>query len=226
MQISNIKLGIGIPLSFPMVPSAFFDSFIAMEKPNFVYLRSSIGAIEAMRNNIIEDALVSECTHVIMMDTDQIYDKKTIPVMLSHKLPVVGCLVYRRYPPFDPLMLSGSVGRYKTIKEWLPDSLVDVDATGCGCLMFEMSVFKKMPRPWFKFRKSSEGEVGEDIGFCSDLKRAGYNIYVDTSIPAGHLSRMVVNEQTWRLYKTLKEAEFKHKSEHGEIVTEEKNNGI
>ena len=223
MEITNLKLGIGLPLSFPQVPSAFFESFIVCEKPDFIYLRTSAGPIDQMRNNLVEQALDARCTHLIMMDTDQIYHPKTIPVMLSHRLPVVGCLVYRRYPPFDPLMLKGSVGRYQTISEWEPGALVEVDATGCGCLMFEMDVFKNMVPPWFRFRRSSEGSVGEDIGFCSDLKRAGYRIFVDTSITAGHLSQMVVNEGTWKLYRKLKKAESMHKIEHGIVTT--KNGG-
>ena len=217
MKISNIKLGIGIPLNFPMVPGAFFDSFICMEKPPFVYLRSSAGPIEEMRNNIVRDALQSGCSHVIMMDTDQVYHPETITRLLAHRLPVVGCLVYRRYVPFDPLMLKGSISQYQTISEWEPDSLVEVDATGTGCIMYETSVFRRMPEPWFHFRKTSDGApVGEDIGFCSDLRAAGYKIFVDTSIVAGHLSSMQITEGTWKLYRHVKEVEARtHEIEHG-----------
>ena len=129
MRIGNLKLGIGVPLSFPMVPSSFFDSFITMEKPDFVYLRTSAGPVDEMRNSIVRQAIVSECSHLIMMDTDQVYDHKTIPRLLSHRLPVVGCLVYRRYPPFDPIMLKGTLSSYERVLEWEPGALVEVDAT-------------------------------------------------------------------------------------------------
>lgn len=222
MKITNFKLGIGIPLSFPSIPSAFFDSFITLDTGPFVYLRSSAGPIDEMRNNIVKQALESQCSHLIMMDTDQVYDPTTIKRLLSHKLPVVGCLVYRRYPPFDPLMLRGDVSHYQTVAEWEPGELVEVDATGTGCLMFETSIFRKMPMPWFRFRTSEDGSVvGEDIGLCSDLRAAGYKIYVDTSIPCGHLSQMVINEGTWKLYNHVKEAELKkvHDVEHGVLKT-------
>lgn len=216
MKITNFRLGIGLPLSHHMIPSAFFDSFITMEKPPFVYLRTSNGPIDEMRNSLVLEAMSSDCTHLLMMDTDQMYDTKTIPRLLSHKLPVVGCLVYRRYPPFDPLMLKGEVGRYEVIEEWEPDSLVEVDATGTGCLLFDMQIFQEMPSPWFIFRRANDGKaVGEDIGFCSDLKAAGYRIFVDTSVPAGHLSQMQITEGTWRLYRKLKDANRMHEVEHG-----------
>jgi len=210
MTISNFKLGIGIPTNFPMVSSEFFDSFITMEKPQFFYLRATRGNIEGMRNQLVTEALRSGLSHIIMMDSDQVYDIKTITQLLSHRLPIVGCLVYRRYPPFDPLMLKGTISKYQSILEWEPDSLVEVDATGTGCLLFDMEVFRSMPYPWFRFRQGPYGSViGEDFGFCSDLREKGYRIFVDTSIPAGHLTHMVVNEGTWKLYSRMKEAELK-----------------
>jgi hypothetical protein len=140
------------------------------------------------------------------MDTDQIYPVNTIPRLLSHRLPIVGCMVHRRYPPFDPIMLKGKPGEYYGADDWKPGDLVEVDATGAGCLMFDMKVFRAMPRPWFKFRRleeTSEG-IGEDIGFCCDLKAAGYKIYVDTALECGHLTTLCVNRQTHQLYKSMK----------------------
>lgn len=222
MRISNIKLAIGIPLSFHLVPSVFFDSFITMEKPDFIYIRTDHGSIEDMRNAIVDQALKGNCTHLVMMDTDQCYHPKTITRLLSHKLPVVGALVYRRYPPFDPLMVRGDIGTYLTVKEWEPNSLVEVDATGTGCLMFDMNVFRKMPAPWFRLRyhvgEGNVGAVGEDFGFCADLRKAGYKVYVDTSVPVGHLSQLQITEEMWRLYSKLDEVTKKEQKE--------KNNGF
>ena len=186
MKVSNARLGIALPLSHHMIPSAFFDSFIALQKPPYIYLRTSNGPIEEMRNSLVRDAMQSNCTHIIMMDVDQVYPVDTVTKLLAHKLPVVGCQIHRRYPPFDPLMLKGELGKYQTIKEWEPDSLVEVDATGTGCLLFDMDVFRKMPAPWFRSRKHNGKPVGEDIGFCSDLRAAGYRIFVDTSIKVPH----------------------------------------
>jgi len=202
VRISNLKLGIGIPNNFPMVPSAFFDSFICMEKPDYVFLRSSFGPIEEMRNNIVRDALLQGCTHLILMDTDQVYPVDTITRLLSHRLPVVGCLLFRRYPPFDPLMLRGEITKYSTVTEWTEGELVEVDATGTGCVLYDTEVFTRIPDPWFRFRKTVEGgEIGEDIGFCHDIRKAGFKIYVDTGIKVGHLTKMTVDQSTWELYR-------------------------
>ena len=109
--------------------------------------------------------------------------------------------------------LAGAIARvnpddrtYTFMEVWPEDTAVEVDATGAGCLMFDMGVFRKLPRPWFRNDKAPDGAppIGEDIGFCQDLKAAGYKIFVDTSVPAGHLTTMVVNTATNRLYRAIK----------------------
>lgn len=205
---TTFRLGIGIPLSFPWVPSSFFHSFVMMDRPEFIFLHAENGPISGLRNNLVQKALAEGCTHLIMMDVDQVYHPKTITRLLSHRLPVVGALVHRRYPPFDSLMLKmveidEHFNGYESINEWEDGSLVEVDATGGGCVMFDMEVFKKLPYPWFRDDKQPNPDlppIGEDISLCQDLKAAGYKIFVDTSVPAGHLTTMVVTSATARLF--------------------------
>ena len=218
MRVSNFHLVIGIPLSFPMVPSSFFHSFIHMDRPTFTYIHTDNGPIEELRNNIVRESLDIGATSLIMMDTDQVYHPKTIPTLLKHKLPIVGALVHRRYPPFDSLMLkkkeTANTIEYESIDDYEPDSLVEVDATGSGCLMFDMEVFRNMPAPWFKTVRNPDGTtLGEDVGFCKDLKAAGYRIFVDTSVPAGHLTTLCVNRQTNILYRSMKQKEHQLRME-------------
>ena len=211
MNVSNLRLAIGIPLTFPWVPSSFFHSFIQMEKPDFTYIyEDSTGPIHALRNSIVEKALQAGATKLLMCDIDQVYHPKTVTKLLAHRLPIVGALVHRRYMPFDSLMMkivpiNEMTDGLKSIDEWEEDELVEVDATGTGCIMYDMDVFRKMPKPWYK----SVRGTGEDFGFCQDLKKAGYKIFVDTSVPAGHLATMVINTATSRLYRSMKTAQQK-----------------
>jgi len=210
INITNRNLAIMIPLSFPWVPSSFFNSFVQMEMPDYTYITADNGHIEDLRNNLIESALNLKCTRGIMMDVDQVYHPKTITTLLAHKLPVVGALVHRRYPPFDSLMMKRidideHTSGYASIDDWEEGELVEVDATGAGCLMFDLSIFRKLPYPWFKSGKNPDGTpIGEDFGFCRDLKAAGYKIFVDTSVPAGHLTTLVINTATNKLYRAMK----------------------
>ena len=229
MLINNFKLAIGVPLTFPWVPSSFFHSFIQMEKPDYIYLyEDSTGPIHELRNNMVEKALMSGATKLLMCDIDQVYHPKTVTQLLSHNLPVVGALVHRRYPPFDSLMMKivdidENTSSYASIDEWEEDELVEVDATGCGCIMYDMSVFRKLPRPWYKASYGPDGTpIGEDFGFCCDLKKAGYKIYVDTSVPAGHLANMIITTATNRLYRAMKTPKQKEAADIALGVEEKK----
>ena len=76
--------------------------------------------------------------------------------------------------------------------------------------MYDMDVFRQMPDPWFKFLKNPQTglSIGEDIGFCQQLKAAGYKIFVDTSVPSDHLTTMAINHSTNKLYEKMKRMEF------------------
>lgn len=183
-----------------------------MERPEFTPIFATNGPIDGLRTSIVIDAIAMNASHLLMPDLDQTYPVNTITKLLSHNLPVVGAMVHRRYPPFDPLLLKGNINTYENIEEWEEGELVEVDATGSGCLLYDMKVFRELPPPWFKFRPNPDtertGVVGEDIGFCSDLRKAGYKIYIDTSIKCGHLSTMVITEETHWLYKALKKKQL------------------
>lgn len=205
MKISNISLAIGIPCTFPFIPSSFFYSFVLMEKPSFTFIHADNGPIDTLRNDIVEKALAENCSHLLMCDVDQVYPVDTITKLLAHKLPVVGAKVNRRYPPFDPIMMRITDEGYKPVDDYKDGDLVPVDATGTGCILYDMSVFKKLPYPWFRFQKNPATgmTIGEDIGLCQDLKAAGYKIFVDTSVKVGHLSTMIVTDATHKLYNAM-----------------------
>jgi hypothetical protein len=209
MKISNLNLGIGIPCSFPTIPISFFNSFIKMERPDFTYINADNGPIDTLRNDIVNTALRLGLTKLLMCDVDMIYHPKTITRLLSRNLPIVGALCFRRYPPFDSIVLRGDSKGYLSVDEWEEGELLECDATGAGCIMYDMDVFRKMPAPWFKFRTDPEtgAGIGEDIGFCQDLKAAGYRIFVDTSIPADHLTTLAVNRKTNLLWRSMKTKE-------------------
>jgi len=209
----GFKLGIGFPVIDSKVFLSFMTSFLSLNSPGYTLLLPAFPVgefprdIAAVRNNIVEQALYEGCTHLLMMDTDQIYrDEKTIEKLLSHKARVVSAPVHRRYPPFDNILLRGEVGKFYSIPEdeAYSGDLVRVDATGTGCIMYDCSVFNDIRGPWFEFGTGSSGQhVGEDINFCMKLAEKGIPIYVDTSIQIGHMSIFEVNEKTRSLFKKL-----------------------
>jgi GT2 family glycosyltransferase len=210
----GFKLGIGFPLIDKQVPVDFMISFLTLEKPDYTLLipKFAVGDfardIAAVRNNIVEQALDSGCSHLLMLDTDQVYRSvDMIPKMIGHGLPVVGAPVHRRYPPFDRILYRGEIGKYQYVpdEEVYSGNLLEIDATGTGCILFMMHIFNNMAYPWFRVGVDEETgkTIGEDIGFCYKIRQQGISIHCDTSIEIGHMTNFEVTRNTYELFKKL-----------------------
>ena len=143
--------------------------------------------------------------YLLMLDTDQVYPPETLMKLMSNDVDVCGVRVHRRWMPFDPIFLRGDIGKYESVpdKEMYSGDLIDVDATGSGCLLFNMEVFEKVPFPWFKLDIQDGNPVGEDIYFCSKARKNNVRICVDTAIEVGHLTTIEVNRFLHQICKHI-----------------------
>jgi len=222
----GVKLAIAVPLTDQWVYTQFFFSFIKVITEYMSGLASrgkslSIDVlmpdfpcqIDAARNNLVQQALLTGCTHILMMDTDQIYTTDNmIDKLLKHDKPVVGARVHRRYPPFDPLLLRGEVGElYQIPNEEIRDddgnfnNELSVEYTGTGCILYDMKIFNDMyPEKAFELKTGDKGQpVGEDIGFCDKLKKLEIPIVVDCSIDIKHLTLLATDWGTYKLFSKI-----------------------
>lgn len=205
----KIKLGIGLPLVEYQVPVLFFKSFLLLDCPEFELLTPRFtthpGDMARARNDLAAAALEAGCTHLLMMDTDQVYhDQDMITRLLGHDLPVVGAKVHRRWPPFEPILNRG--GHHVPDAEIEAGGLVPCDTTGAGCLLINTDIFREMPAPWFETIYQANGQVdtGEDISFCKKLGAMGVKLFVDCDVNIGHLTTMQVEGNFYNLWKKLK----------------------
>lgn len=206
MEITNRKLAIGEPNSYGQVFDDYHAAFSRMDKGNYQYFRAgSAPSVEDLRNGLVELALKTDCTHLLQLDTDMTPHPKTIPVMMDRDVDIIAALCFKRYPPFSPVMMRGE----NIVTEWEESELLEVDRAGTGVMMVKTDVFRKMEQPWFNaIRRGNFIAVGEDYNFCDKARELGYKIYVDTTIPAGHISNMIVDEKLFRLWEiatTIKE---------------------
>ncbi|HQN18883.1 MAG TPA: hypothetical protein PKV86_07085 [Syntrophobacteraceae bacterium] len=220
--MSEIKLAIALPCHEGHVDVRFMDSFAIMEKPfDWVYMRPTFpqnfpASLDDARNSLVMQAFEAECTHILMMDTDQQYPQDTIARLMSHNKPIVRARVHRRYPPFDPILLrrhENGLCVHIPDEEWMKGGLVEVDATGvCACGLFDMQVFENIPYPWFEtVRKDLNDKehtiIGEDVRFCEKAQEAGYQIFVDCDLEVSHLATFGITQKFYNLYKAARGAE-------------------
>lgn len=214
---------IALPLIDEMVHRNFMVSFMLMGKPSYTLLmpRFTPGKMAAniadVRNDLVMQSLgqYGSYSHVIMLDTDQIYPFNCIEKFVQHAADgyqVVGTPVHRSWPPFDAILYRGTVGKYIHVpdKEIYSGDMIEVDATGCGAIMYSTDIFFDIERPWYQLMKGEDGKsIGEDIGLCQKLRNAGIKIFVDTSIEIGHLVTYEVKRETYDLYKKLNHFQYR-----------------
>lgn len=210
-------LAIGFPLVNDEVPVPFFLSYETMNKPDKYTLlvpKFPHGPwncnIDEARESIVWQALQKGASHLLFCDTDQTYPPDTINKLASHEVDVCGVLVHRRWPPFDPIMFRGKFPRYEHVsdEEMFSGNLVEVDATGTGCLLINMKIFDSIKDPFFKLDEHKEESgitrtVGEDFYFFRKIKDAGIKAFVDTSVKVGHLSTIEINEVFYKICKQI-----------------------
>jgi hypothetical protein len=80
------------------------------------------------------------------------------------------------------------------------ETLQRCNGLGMGFTLFRMSLFKKMPKPWFVTKQSYDPGKGvqcytQDLYFFEQLARVGGKVACDTRVKVGHLD--VEMDQVW-----------------------------
>jgi hypothetical protein len=178
--------------------TGFFMSFMALQEwrtKNLPDVRFDAhlvhGArIDEAREELAAMALGSYADWLFWLDDDHTFPPDALGRLLAHNLPIVGCNARkRRYP--DKIESSARRfvnGRLKGL-EPKKEGIEPVDLLGFGVTLVSAEVFRKMPRPWFKW-----GPHGEDGYFCEQAIKAGFTPHVDHALSreVGHIAETVL----------------------------------
>lgn len=132
-----------------------------------------------------------ETTHVLFLDSDMIFPRDTLQVLLRHNLPIVGVNYVRRHFPATP-----TAWKDDKALETLPKDkgVIEVDHVGMGVMLVDRRVFDCIELPFFSFDYKDDGLtlVGEDVYFCRQCKKAGIPTYIDHDLSkmTGHMGEL------------------------------------
>ena len=163
---------------------------------------------ELARNKMAIQLLLSEYTHLLMLDIDHRHPKEIIQrlsrwVLQMPEVQVVGGLNFRRGEPFDPCCGFWTGDDYGSIErpaEW-DKGLMQVDLLGTGSILIAREVFELIPPPWFAFDYSlvwKDKWPGEDIYFSKLCDEYGVKKYVDTTCTSPHMTVAMITEDTFK----------------------------
>lgn len=158
-------------------------------------------------------------THALWIDSDVLPPVDVVDRLLSNDVDIVGGLYWqvsarisegKQIPHYEPVAYKfqdketwemhkkhlqakfDNLGEPLNNEELLPSRLIPEDdedihitALGTGCLMMSREA---MTQPW-RFRYTITTPATEDMFLCLDLKRFGYEIYLDTYVKCRHYPR-------------------------------------
>jgi GT2 family glycosyltransferase len=163
------------------------------------------------RNAIVKAALQHNADYLLMLDDDHIIGINDtnwdfLQRLIKHlendpKKGIVGGLYYQRGGDTYPVCMQEHEGGYFFIHHSeITGKLQKMSVVGGGCMLLRMSMFDKLEEPWF----GPEYEYGTDIQICRQAEKAGFEVWIDTSVEIGHLmkERQVISSHSveggWR----------------------------
>lgn len=200
--LQHQKVGIGLPMLFPYIHFKFVNSYLALQKPPNNVTLSNVGSLTALaRNQLVEFAKQQDCKYLMFLDTDMTFPPDTILKLMRHQKDIVSGLYFERYAPHRPVIRQTFQDGY-ALADYTKGDLIEVAATGGGCLLINMEVFDRLEKPYFDYRLEKSGLketfFSEDLVFCEKVRKIGYKIWCDTTIRCGHLiSDYEITEANW-----------------------------
>lgn len=157
---------------------------------------------EYSRDILLHEFLKGTSEYVFITDADMILPPHTLGRLLWHKKKMITGLYFGRGEKAYPIIFEVEPLHQwpKTRYFFYPQNqLIEVGATGHGCLLIHRSVLEALEPPYSQLGPfDGEPLVGSDLRLCLKArKEAGVKIWCDTSIKCGHLHPDPITEATW-----------------------------
>lgn len=199
-KVFGVNVVVGIP-SFGMVSTYFLQ---ARQAQQFPLVSSAVDKvvlnkpIAEARNEIVQYALDQGANYIFWLDDDVIPPPDAfLKMYMSGKDIVNGVYWSKSNPPMPLLFRNHLEGPYL---DWHFGDFIEIDAAGNGLTLVKTDVYRKISEviggPWystdytsFKTATQSPANNTEDLYFYWKARRAGFQIWADTSIQGYHYEK-------------------------------------
>jgi len=189
--IKKTKLAICIPCR-DFLHSAHASSLVELVKLNTnngietqVFMNASTVLLQ-QREHLADQAVEYNSEYILWLDSDITFPSSTFLRLLAHKKDFVAANYVKRSPPLKGVAYTKMYDWNNPLSFDLQDELIKIEGIGMGCVLMKTEIFKKLQKPFFEFKYSSESNdwLGEDMILCEKIRSLNVDLYVDT-----HLSR-------------------------------------
>jgi hypothetical protein len=173
--------------------NAEFAQHLAMAAANMVAngikinCAFNIGSVITIaRRNLVDIFLKSDFDYIWWVDSDMKFPIDAPMRLLARGKEIVGANYRRRrFPNPNFTGMSGSAGKFtefQTTDQSPPMELIDV--LPHGMVLCKREVYERIPQPHYlqEFIPSLNLEIGEDIYFCQQAQKAGYQVWCDQEL--------------------------------------------
>jgi hypothetical protein len=162
-----------------------------------------------LRESLLKKAENWDATHVLFLDTDQVFPADIYEQLRQWNKPFVACGVATKSVP------AACTAKLAPAVSWNPttetEPLRKVWRVGCGVALLRLADFRNIIKPRFlmRWRGETEEYQGEDWGLCDRMDQAGIPIYVDTkaSWQVEHTGRFHYNLHMLAVQEEMRSAE-------------------
>lgn len=147
--------------------------------------------VDNARNEIVEDFLKSDYTHLLFLDADTIPPQDALDRLLAHDKDIISAIT-----PIVEMDDKGEPWRKWNVvdqndKHVQPNTgIIQAKGIGSSCILIKRRVFEALDKPYYRFLyKDDNGKdvvVSEDIHFIAKALSKGFVAYADTSIICKH----------------------------------------
>jgi len=232
-----MKLGILLPL-YNVVPASFFVNFInrihdLYNQNKFdvqIYMRTST-IVDKARNELVKMALNDNCDYLLFIDSDNIVPKGAVEKLLGMDVDIASGLYFSKGKPYLPVARIKEGDRHFFLEDFEFNQIIKVAGAGMGLCLIKAKVFKDLEYPYFKLEwREADGrqyQIAEDLYFCENAAKKGYEVYLNTGVVCGHYgtevdaSHFMVYKEQLKIDKEEREEMLKDLIEFEKVDREE-----
>ena len=150
----------------------------------FSFANVKTSNVAQSREQTAEQALKSEGTHFLWLDSDMVFPAWLLERLLSHDVDIVAgnyCMRGALNPQPTAVVDIQPNGQCRRTFAAQGDALVEVEGIGFGAVLMKRAVLERMPQPRFPIVWTALGgsHEGEDVSFCANARKLGYRLLVD-----------------------------------------------
>ena len=154
---------------------------------------AGVYGVAQARNALCLKAVEGDYDKLLMIDSDVIVPRDAIKNLLDPDVPLVVGVARFKSDSGATTVYGPGVGPQRVLL-WddIPEKRFDIVEAGMSCVMIDVEVLRKMPRPWFVWTEHENGSYcGEDLKFMENAYRMNVYAQADGRVKCGHIGRKI-----------------------------------